>query len=88
MNNTDLKPIKIETYYTGGGIWITEAELKNNRYAAITNDFVECLTVYEDAPEKFMPENMVFSKAVNELNTTELALYKKMLEDLKKHDDI
>ena len=78
----DLTPLNIETYYTGGGVWITEAALKGGRYSAITSDFVTCLTVYKDAAEKFMNEDMIFSKALEELEENEMQLYKKMLEDM------
>ena len=81
-NIEDLTPLNIETYYTGGGVWITEAALKGGRYAAITSDFVTCLTVYKDAAEKFMNDDMIFSKALEELEENEMQLYKKMLEDM------
>lgn len=77
---------KIELFYTGGGITLAEAELNGDRYAVVSTEAPEFLTVYKrgDDETPYLPEDMVFSLAEDELPEDMKSLYVEMLEELKK----
>lgn len=63
--------MKIETFYTGGGIWLSQYDAGGGFYAVVSNDYPDCLSIYrktEDEDELYLPENMVSSKGLDELN--------------------
>ena len=78
--------MKIETFYTGGGIWLTEVVINDNGdYAVISNEYPEILSVYhaaENEDEKYMPEDMYISEHYSKLDSDLQELYEKMLKDL------
>lgn len=79
--------MKIETFYTGGGIWLTETVINEaGDYAVISNDFPECLSLYhkaENEDEKYMPEDMFLSEHHSKLSPELKSLYDEMLKHLK-----
>ena len=78
--------MKIETFYTGGGIWLTESVInEDGDYAVIGNDFPECLSLYhkaENEDAKYMPEDMFLSEHHSELSPDLKSLYDEMLKHL------
>jgi hypothetical protein len=76
---------KIEVFYTGGGITIVETDIGNNRYAVVSSDAPEFLTVYyySDNEKTYLPDDMVFSNRKNELSLELQPLYFQMLDKLK-----
>ena len=80
-----MNKFKIETFYTGGGIYITEASYLG-QYAVISSDFKECLTVYDyiDDEHKYTMETMVLSAPYVELPMILQKLYKKMIKHMEK----
>lgn len=54
--------MKIEVFYTGGGIWLAEMDLGNGTYAAISSDYHEAMCIYNyvEGEEKYMTEDMIF----------------------------
>lgn len=76
--------MRIEAFYTGGGITLVEADLDRERYAVVSSDAPEVLSVYkrvEDA-EPYMPEDMVLSAVREELPPELQELHGAMLEKL------
>lgn len=89
-NNNKAKT-SVETFYTGGGIWITEKELRNNTCAIISSDYANCLSIYKyhNEEEKDLIENMIFSKCIEEIESDKklkkyIALYEELYNDLRK----
>ena len=76
--------MRIEAFYTGGGITLVEADLDRERYAVVSSDAPEFLAVYkrvEDA-EPYMPEDMLLSAVREELPPELQELHGAMLEKL------
>lgn len=77
---------KPEAYNSGGGIWICEMNLGDGTYAVIDSESIicdmECLSIYNDAEEPFMPEDMIFSENLEDLDTLHKALYMQMKKAL------
>lgn len=76
--------MNIEVNYTGGGIWLAEKNLDNGTYAVVSSDFPECITVYRAAEEPYLPEDMIFSKSVDDLDEETAKLYSEMMAEMKK----
>lgn len=76
--------MKIEVFYTGGGITLAEADL-GAQYAVVGSDYPNCISIYNkvEGEEPYMPEDMVASLMVEEMDAETKALYLKMLEALK-----
>lgn len=78
--------MKIETFYTGGGITLAEAELNNGaQYAVVSNEYQSGIAIYNrvEGEEPYMPEDMVASFSEDEMDAETKALYLEMLEALK-----
>lgn len=76
--------MKAEAFYTGGGIWIAEMDLGNGTYAVVDSDYNECLSVYNlTDDEPYLPENMIFSKGVDQLDSDEMKIYNQLIAALK-----
>ena len=76
--------MKIEVFYTGGGITLAEADL-GERYAVICTEYPNCLSIYNrvEGEEPYMPEDMVASLTEEEMDEETRALYLEMLGALK-----
>ena len=76
---------KIETFYTGGGITLAEADIDKNHYAVVSTDAPDFLTVYAyaDGEKTYLPEDMVASASGGDIAPELKALYGQMLEKLK-----
>ena len=76
--------MKIEVFYTGGGITLAEADL-GAQYAVVGTDFPNCISIYNrvEGEEPYMPEDMVASYTEEEMDTDTKALYLEMLGALK-----
>lgn len=77
--------LKIEAFYTGGGITLAEAVLNKNHYAVVSSEAPEFMTVYlkSNGEASYLPENMIESKHNEELPPELKHIYKKMLDALK-----
>jgi hypothetical protein len=79
---------KIETFYTGGGITLAEVDLSPDQYAVVSTEAPELLAIYKydsDGETTYLPEDMVASTQHHDLAPELKAIYKEMLEKLKKH---
>lgn len=76
--------MKIEVFYTGGGITLAEADL-GAQYAVVSTDCPNCLSIYNrvEGEEPYMPEDMVASFTEDEMDAETKALYLEMLGALK-----
>lgn len=78
-----------ETFYTGGGIWISAMHDGKGGYYTVANDFSDeggYLTYYTDAFEdevEFPCVEMEWSKDEADLTDAEMAIYKVLQADLK-----
>lgn len=73
--------LHIEAFYTGGGIWIAEADLDNEHYAAVSSEYPDCFSIYkkvDNEDEKYLPEDMVLSERYDMLDPTHRAVYDSM----------
>ena len=75
--------MKAEAFYTGGGIWIAEKDLGNGTYAVVDSEYHDCLSIYTDAEEKYIPEDMVFSEGVANLDLEQMKIYRELIEALE-----
>lgn len=78
---------EIEVFYTGGGIWIAEANLGDNKYAVINSEDPEYMGVYlyEKAEDgKYYPEDMISDHHKDELDEELKKVYEKLLIALAK----
>ena len=51
--------MKIETFYTGGGIWLSQYDAGGGYYAVVSSDHPDCLSIYrktDDQDEAYLPE--------------------------------
>lgn len=77
--------MKAEVFYTGGGIWLAEMDLQNGTYAVVDSDYPECLSIYNlTDDEPYMPEDMIFSKGVDQLDSEQMKIYNRLIAALKK----
>ena len=81
--------MKTETFYTGGGIWISQYDAGGGFFAVVSNDCPDCLSVYrktgdEDEDAMYLPENMVSSKNLDELNDEQRAVHAILKAELVK----
>lgn len=76
---------KVDVFYTGGGITLAEVDLSENRYAVVSTDAPEYLTIYAytDGEKTYLPEDMISSVSITEMALETKALYDKMLSKLK-----
>lgn len=76
--------MKIEVFYTGGGITLAEADL-GAQYAVVGTDYPNCIAIYNrvEDEEPYMPEDMVASYTEEEMDEETRALYLEMLGALK-----
>ncbi len=75
--------MKIEVFSTGGGIWLAQAEIDEERYAVVSSERPDCLSVYRKADEPYMPEDMQFSKNADELDAVYKVLHRNMKQELQ-----
>lgn len=76
--------MKVEVFYTGGGIWLAEMDLQNGTYAVVDSDYSECLSIYKFTDdEQYMPEDMIFSKGINQLDSEQKKIYDQLIAALK-----
>lgn len=76
--------MKAEVFYTGGGIWLAEMDLKNGTYAVVDSDYHDCLSIYNYTDdEQYMPEDMIFSKVVDQLDSEQMKIYNQLIAALK-----
>lgn len=77
---------KIEVYSAGGGITIAETYIDPTHYAVVSTDAPDVLSIYKYNEENFafLPEDMVFSENVAELDEEKKALHAELLAALNK----
>lgn len=78
---------EIDVFYTGGGIWIAEANLGDNKYAVVNSEYPEYLGVYlyEKAEDgQYYPEDMISDQHKDELDGNLKETYEKLLVALEK----
>lgn len=75
----------IEVFYTGGGVTLAEAELDGGRYAVVSTECPDILTIYNrvEDDEPYMPEIMVGSYGEGEMDEDQKELHRAMLEKLR-----
>lgn len=77
--------MKIDVFYTGGGITLAEATLDGGRYAVVSTDNLGCISIYNENEDSdpYMPEDMVGSFTAEEMDAETKVLYLDMLEALE-----
>ena len=77
--------VKIETFYTGGGITLAEANLNKKQYAVVSSDAPDFMAVYlySNGETTYLPEDMIESKHKDELSPELKPIYAKMLNSLE-----
>lgn len=76
---------KIEVIYTGGGITLAETALNSDRYAVVSSEAPEFMSIYKQTEDEtpYLPEDMVMSLKEDDMNQEMKMLYMEMLEKLK-----
>lgn len=75
----------IETFYTGGGITLAETNLDKNRYAVVSSDAPNFLTIYnrtDDGEKTYLPDDMVVSTPKEKITSDFKPLYERMIKQL------
>lgn len=74
----------IEVFATGGGITLVEANLNEGRYAVVSSEAPDFLTVYasEDGEQTYLPDDMLECIAVADLTEELKDLYTEMRHKL------
>ena len=75
--------MKVEVFYTGGGITIAEAEIDPKTVAVVSSEAPEFLSLYKNDHEGYLPEAMISSKPMDELAEDLKALHAEMVDKLK-----
>lgn len=70
--------MKIEVFYTGGGIWLSEVDLEDGTYAVVSSEAPERLSVYNNSDEKYLPEDVIFSEHWNNLELGYEDIYREL----------
>jgi hypothetical protein len=77
--------MKIEVFYTGGGIWLAETVINDKGdYAVVNNECPEILSIYHKAEEKYMEDDMYLSKPWDELSDEMALTHAMMFQALRK----
>ena len=77
-----------ETFYTGGGIWLSQYDAGDGYYAVVSSDQPDILSIYrktDDEDEMYLPENMISSKAYEELGQSQKAMHDLLKAELAKN---
>lgn len=83
--------MKIETFYTGGGIWLSQYDAGGGNYAVVSNEQPDYLSIYrktDDEDDMYLPENMISSKPYNELGQSQKAIHDILTAELAKQGAI
>lgn len=74
----------IEVFATGGGITLAEADLNEGRYAVVSSEAPDFLTVYasEDGERTYLPDDMLESMTAADLPEELKELYTEMRHKL------
>ena len=75
----------VEVIYTGGGIYLAVTQI-GDTLAVVNNDYATCISYYHymsDWDEMFMPENMIDSKDIEEMDSADKEVYHTLLNALK-----
>lgn len=80
--------MKAEVFYTGGGIWLAEKDLGNGTYGVVDSEYHDCLSIYKEAEERYMPEDMIFSEGVAKLDLEQMKIYRELVEALKEKTEL
>lgn len=78
---------KIEVFYTGGGIWLAEANLGDNKYAVVNSEQPEYMGVYlyeKGEDDTYYPEDIIDDYHKDNIPDDLKELYKDMLIGLAK----
>ena len=76
--------MRIEAFYTGGGVTLVEAPIDLERYAVVSSEAPEFLTVYRraDGEDAYLAEDMLLSAKREDLPLELQELHGAMLEKL------
>lgn len=78
---------KVEVFYTGGGIWIAEMNLEDNKYAVVNSESPEYFGIYEYEQAEdgqYYPEDMILDKHKDELDEQLKKVHEKLVIALAK----
>lgn len=78
----------VEVSYTGGGIWLAEKDLGNGTYAVVDSEYHDCLSIYQEAEEHYMPEDMILSEGVANLDLEQMKIYRELVNALKEKTEL
>ena len=76
---------KIEVIYTGGGITLVEKNLNADRYAVVSSEAPEFMSIYKktEDDEPYLPEDMIMSLKEADMNQEMKVMYMEMMNKLK-----
>ena len=80
---------KLDVFYTGGGIWIAEMNLEDNKYGVVNSEAPEYFGIYEYEQAEdgnYYPEDMILDKHKDELDDELKKVYEKLLIALAKRN--
>ena len=77
--------MKVEVFYTCGGIWLSEMDLNENEYAVVSNEYPNELAIYtkEDEDDKYHPDDMILVENKDDLPKELREIYNKLYKGLE-----
>lgn len=78
--------MKVEVFYTCGGVWLSEVDLNENEYAVVSTEYPNELAIYtkEDEDDKYHPEDMILVENKNDLPNELRKIYDTLYTELMK----
>lgn len=77
--------MKVDVFYTGGGIWLAEADVSADSFAVVSSDYPLELVLYKNVEEeRYYPEDMISATHKDKLSSELRAIYDKLFEELSK----
>lgn len=77
--------MRVEVFYTGGGIWVAQKHLQANEFAVISSDAVDYFAIYnqEEDDGQYYPEDMILNQHKDELDAEHRQTYEELLLALR-----
>lgn len=77
--------MKIDVFYTGGGIWLAEVDISADAFAVVSSDYPAELVLYKNVDEeRYYPEDMISATHKDKLPHDLRVIYDKLLAELSK----
>ena len=76
--------MKIDVFYTGGDIWLSEGTFPSGEVLVVNSEYPEILSLYKKPIDDiwYLPEDMIFSEHHSDLDKEYKEAYERLLHHL------